>query len=89
MATCETTSSTEIDMPELLAKASRPWALRLLPPFPDVTNRVLAMVNNEDVGARQISEVINLDPTFAAEILRCQFSPVWSGARDLDRQARR
>jgi HD-like signal output (HDOD) protein len=70
-------------MPELLAKASRPWALRLLPPFPDVANRVLAMVNNEDVGARQISEVINLDPTFTAEILRVANSPLFGVAREI------
>ncbi|HUI79062.1 MAG TPA: HDOD domain-containing protein [Bryobacteraceae bacterium] len=70
-------------MPELLAKASRPWALRLLPPFPAVANRVLALVNNEDVGSRQISEVINLDPTFTAEILRIANSPLFGVVREI------
>ncbi len=70
-------------MPDLLAKASRPWALRLLPPFPAVANRVLALVNNEDVGARQIGEVINLDPTFTAEILRVANSPLFGVAREI------
>jgi putative nucleotidyltransferase with HDIG domain len=70
-------------MPDLLVKASRPWALRLLPPFPAVANRVLALVNNEDVGARQISEVINLDPTFTAEILRVANSPLFGVAREI------
>jgi HD-like signal output (HDOD) protein len=70
-------------MPDLLAKASRPWALRLLPPFPVVANRVLALVNNEDAGARQISEVINLDPTFTAEILRVANSPLFGVAREV------
>jgi HD-like signal output (HDOD) protein len=70
-------------MPDLLAKASRPWALRLLPPFPAVANRVLSLVNNEDVGARQISEVINLDPTFTAEILRVANSPLFGVAREI------
>jgi len=70
-------------MPDLLVKPSRPWALRLLPPFPAVANRVLALVNNEDVGTRQISEVINLDPTFTAEILRIANSPLFGVVREI------
>ena len=56
-------------MPERLAKPTRPWALRLLPPFPAVAQRVLSLVDN-DTGAHQISECIKLDATFTAEILR-------------------
>jgi len=52
-------------------------------PFPVVANRVLALVNNEDVGARQISEAINLDPTFTAEILRVANSPLFGVAREI------
>jgi putative nucleotidyltransferase with HDIG domain len=54
----------------LLAKPARPWALRLLPPFPAVANRILGLVGNESIGANQISDIIKLDPTFTAEILR-------------------
>ncbi len=57
-------------MPELLAKPARPWALRLLPPFPAVANRILSLVGNDSIGANQISDIIKLDPTFTAEILR-------------------
>lgn len=70
-------------MTELLARPVRPWALRLLPPFPAVANRVLALVNDEDVAARQISEIIQLDPTFTAEILRVANSALFGLAREI------
>lgn len=70
-------------MPELLAKPMRPWALRLLPPFPAVANRILAIVNNDDVGAKQIGEIIKLDPTFTAEILRVANSALFGAAREV------
>ena len=70
-------------MPELLAKPARPWALRLLPPFPAVANRVLALVSTEDVAASQISEIIRLDPTFTAEILRVANSALFGLAREI------
>ncbi|MCW5976427.1 MAG: HDOD domain-containing protein [Bryobacteraceae bacterium] len=57
-------------MSELPVKPERPWALRLLPPFPAVASRILALVNNEDIAAKEIGEIIKLDPTFTAEILR-------------------
>lgn len=56
-------------MPEL-AKPARPWALRLLPPFPPVASRVLSLVGKEGVDSSQISDIIQMDPTFTAEILR-------------------
>lgn len=70
-------------MPELMAKPARPWALRLLPPFPAVANRVMALVNNEDVAAAQISETIKLDPTFTAEILRVANSALFGSSREI------
>jgi len=70
-------------MPELLAKPARPWALRLLPPFPAVANRVLSLVNDDDVAAQQISGIIRLDPTFTAEILRVANSALFGLAREI------
>lgn len=67
-------------MPELLAKPERPWALRLLPPFPAVANRILGLINNEDVAAKQIAEIIKLDPSFTAEILRVANSALFGVA---------
>jgi putative nucleotidyltransferase with HDIG domain len=57
-------------MPEQLAKVERPWALRLIPPFPAVANRILSLVADEEIGAGEVGEAIKLDPTFTAEILR-------------------
>ncbi len=31
---------------EQLARPQAPWALRLVPPFPSVAQRILALVNN-------------------------------------------
>jgi len=57
-------------MTETLARPQAPWALRLVPPFPAVAHRILAVVSQEDVSARQVGELIKLDPSFAAELLR-------------------
>ena len=70
-------------MPELFAKPARPWALRLLPPFPAVANRVLSLVSNEDVAGSQISAIIRIDPTFTAEILRVANSALFGLRREI------
>jgi putative nucleotidyltransferase with HDIG domain len=70
-------------MSDLLAKPVRPWALRLLPPFPAVANRILALVNNGDVAAKQIGEIIKLDPSFTAEILRVANSALFGVRREI------
>lgn len=70
-------------MPELMVKAARPWALRLLPPFPAVANRVLALVNSDEVAVAEISEIIKLDPTFTAEILRVANSALFGLVREI------
>jgi len=36
---------------DTLARPQAPWALRLVPPFPAVAQRILAMVSQEDVSA--------------------------------------
>jgi HD-like signal output (HDOD) protein len=70
-------------MPTISAKAARPWALRLLPPFPAVANRILALVDNEDVAIKQVSASVQLDPTFTAEILRVANSALFGAAREI------
>jgi len=70
-------------MPKLLAKAARPWALRLLPPFPAVANRVLAIVSDENVAANDVSAIIKIDPTFTAEILRVANSALFGFRREI------
>ena len=70
-------------MPKLLAKAARPWALRLIPPFPAVANRVLSIVSDENVAASDISAIIKIDPTFTAEILRVANSSLFGFRREI------
>jgi putative nucleotidyltransferase with HDIG domain len=57
-------------MTETLARPQAPWALRLVPPFPAIAHRILAVVSQEDVSAQQVGELIRLDPSFSAELLR-------------------
>lgn len=70
-------------MPEILARPVRPWALRLLPPFPAVASRILALVADEDVSTREIGDIIKLDPTFTAEVLRIANSALFGVAREV------
>lgn len=57
-------------MAELLVRPQAPWALRLVPPFPAVAHRILALVGKEGVHAREIGDVLKMDPSFSAELLR-------------------
>lgn len=57
-------------MTEPIARPQAPWALRLLPPFPAIAHRIMALASQEDVNARQVGELIKLDPSFSAELLR-------------------
>ena len=52
------------------ARPQAPWALRLLPPFPAIAHRILALASKEDVGASELGGLIKLDPSFSAELLR-------------------
>lgn len=70
-------------MAEVLAKPARPWALRLVPPFPAIASRVLALVENEAVAAKQIGEIIKLDPSFTAQILQVANSPLFGVVREI------
>jgi putative nucleotidyltransferase with HDIG domain len=54
----------------LLARPQAPWALRLLPPFPAIAQRVLALVSHEDVAVRELGDLVKMDPSFSAELLR-------------------
>jgi HD-like signal output (HDOD) protein len=57
-------------MPETLSRPQAPWALRLVPPFPAIAQRVLALVNQEDANIHDLGELFKMDPSFAAELLR-------------------
>jgi putative nucleotidyltransferase with HDIG domain len=42
----------------------------LVPPFPAIAQRVLGLVSQEDTSIRQVSELVKMDPSFSAELLR-------------------
>ena len=70
-------------MTETPARPKAPWALRLLPPFPAVAQRILALVSQEDVTARQVGDLIKLDPSFSAELLRFSNSALFGARREV------
>lgn len=57
-------------MTEQFARPQAPWALRLVPPFPAVAQRILALVNQPDANLKALGDLARLDPSFAAELLR-------------------
>ncbi|MDE3165446.1 MAG: HDOD domain-containing protein [Acidobacteriota bacterium] len=70
-------------MNDVLARPQAPWALRLVPPFPAVAQRVLALVNQEDVSPRDVGDLIKLDPSFSAELLRFANSALFGCRREV------
>jgi len=63
-----------------IERREAPWALRLLPPFPAIANRILALASQESVGAQEVGALIRLDPSFSAEVLSFANSALF-GAR--------
>ena len=60
-----------------------PWALRLLPPFPAIAHRILALASKEDVSAQEVGGLIRLDPSFSAELLRFANSALFGARREI------
>lgn len=48
--------------------------------LPEVAMKIRGMLDNNDVGARQIADVVNRDPIIAAKIIRAANSPIYFGA---------
>jgi putative nucleotidyltransferase with HDIG domain len=57
-------------MVEQFARPQAPWALRLVPPFPAVAQRILALMHEPDTNIKELSDLVKVDPSFAAELLR-------------------
>jgi putative nucleotidyltransferase with HDIG domain len=66
-----------------IAHPQAPWALRLLPPFPAIAHRILALASQDEVGAHEIAALIKLDPSFSAELLRFANSALFSVRRQV------
>ena len=47
-----------------------PLALQLVPPFPEVAQQIITMVNREDSAMSDIGALVKRDPLFSAELLR-------------------
>ena len=70
-------------MNDWLARPQVPWALRLVPPFPAIAHRVLALTSLEDVDIRELGDLIKMDPSFSAELLRFANSALFSKRREV------
>ena len=70
-------------MTETFARPQAPWALRLLPPFPAIASRILAMASQEDVDIRELSSLVKMDPSFSAELLRFANSALFGLRREV------
>ena len=70
-------------MTELLARPQAPWALRLVPPFPAVAQRIMSLAGQEDVSVSKVFELVKMDPSFAAELLRFANSALFAARREV------
>jgi putative nucleotidyltransferase with HDIG domain len=70
-------------MPELLTRPQAPWALQLVPPFPAIAHRILAVAGQENLSARELGDLVKLDPTFSAELLRFANSALFGLRREV------
>lgn len=65
---------------ETSARPQPPWALRLVPSFPSVAQRIVAVAKQDHASSQQLSELVKMDPSFSAELLRFANSALF-GAR--------
>jgi putative nucleotidyltransferase with HDIG domain len=65
------------------ARPQAPWALRLVPPFPAIAHRVLGLVSQDDVSIREVYDLVKMDPSFSAELLRFANSALFGARREV------
>ena len=70
-------------MTELLARPQAPWALRLVPPFPAIAQRIFALAGKEHVNAHELGDLVKMDPSFSAELLRFANSAIFGLPREV------
>ncbi len=75
-------------MSETLVRPQAPWALRPLPPFPAVAQRIMALAKQEDPGVRELGDLVKMDPSFAGELLRLANSALFGVRRQVTSLAR-
>ncbi len=69
-------------MPACLDHPRVPWALKNVPAFPSVAQRILRLVSASETSPVEIGETVKLDPSFSAELLRFANSALF-GSRDV------
>jgi len=70
-------------MSETLAISQAPWALRLVPPFPAIAHRIMTLASREDVNIEELADLVKMDPSFSAELLRFANSALFSVRREI------
>jgi HD-like signal output (HDOD) protein len=70
-------------MSEFFARPQAPWALRLVPPFPAIAQRVMALASREDVATEEVGELVKMDPSFSAELLRYANSALFGASHEV------
>src|SRR5664279_6450626 len=65
------------------ARSQTPWSLRLLPPFPAIAHRIMALATQENVSTNELGALIRLDPSFSAELLRFANSALFGLRREV------
>ncbi|SPE37104.1 Metal dependent phosphohydrolase [Candidatus Sulfopaludibacter sp. SbA6] len=70
-------------MTDVFARPQAPWALRLVPPFPAVAQRVLKLVSHDDASIHEVGELVKMDPSFSAELLRFANSALFGAQREV------
>jgi putative nucleotidyltransferase with HDIG domain len=58
-----------------------PWALRQVPPFPSVAQRIMALAGQEDANPQEVGQLVTMDPSFSAELLRFANSALFGPQR--------
>jgi putative nucleotidyltransferase with HDIG domain len=70
-------------MTECLARPQAPWALRVLPPFPAIASRIMALASRQDVNIHELGHLVKMDPSFSAELLRFANSALFGLRREV------
>ncbi len=67
----------------LTRPGEKPWALINLPPFPAIAMKILQLLQRDNVGMKELSEVIRADPAFASQVLTLANSPLVAVRREV------
>ena len=70
-------------MTSTFARPPAPWALRLLPPFPAIAHRIMALAGRDDINIHELGNVVRMDPSFSAELLRLANSALYNSRREI------